>query len=89
MRIRDRDTYFSKENRFWLGIDDESGNFYVSIPVTIGVADYIEYYAIDESRYQAYMADPDSALPFVEECRAQEHDDLLIQKPGWNRGIPL
>jgi hypothetical protein len=36
-----------------------------------------------------YVAHPDAALTFAEECRLREHDELLILKPGWNRGIPV
>ncbi|WP_220700565.1 hypothetical protein [Mycetocola lacteus] len=61
----------------------------MSIPVTIGVADYIEYYGITPVTYERFLADPSLAVPFAEECRARLHDDLLIQKPGWNRGIPI
>jgi hypothetical protein len=35
------------------------------------------------------MADAVLALAFVEECRRREHDDLLLVKPGWNRGVPV
>ncbi|MFZ4840882.1 hypothetical protein [Mycetocola saprophilus] len=89
MRVVERDTFFSREHRFWLGTDDVSELNYVSIPVTIGVADYIEYHMLDGVEYARYLADPSLAVPFVEECRACMHDDLLIQKPGWNRGIPI
>lgn len=40
------------------------------------------------SAYHAWLADPDLALPFLTEARNREHDELLVQKPGWNRGIP-
>ena len=33
--------------------------------------------------------EPQAALAFAEECRRREHDDLLILKLGWNRGIPI
>ncbi|MFZ4840880.1 hypothetical protein [Mycetocola saprophilus] len=79
----------SKEHRFWLGIDDESGKHFVSIPVTNGLVDYVEYYELSLERYRYYLEDPIRALSFVEECRAQQHDDLLLQKPGWNRGVPI
>ena len=39
--------------------------------------------------FARYLADPQAALAFAEECRRREHDDLLILKPGWNRGIPI
>ena len=84
-----RNTYVSRQHRFALGIDDESGRPYVSIPVTIGVADDEEFYGIDDVQYAQFLAEPDLALAFVEECRRREHDGLLLEQPGWNRGIPI
>ena len=82
------DDYLSREHRFVLGFDADSGKHYLAFPVTIGVVDYDEYYELDDATYRAWLADPDLALPFLTEARNREHDDLLIQKPGWNRGIP-
>ena len=48
-----------------------------------------EYYEVTDDEYARLMADPVGALAFVEECRHHEHDGLLIQKPGWNRGTPV
>ena len=89
MKLKPRDEYTSRENRFSLGIDEVSGRHYVSIPVTIGIADYEEHYALTDGEYARFMADPVSAVGFVEECRRHEHDELLLQKPGWNRGTPV
>ncbi|TFV96636.1 hypothetical protein [Orlajensenia leifsoniae] len=84
-----RDEYFSRAERFSLGVDERSGRRYVAILVSIGVADYNEYYAVTDARYAHFLDDPSSAIPFVEECRRREHDDLLLQEPGWNRGTPV
>jgi hypothetical protein len=83
------DSYFSREDRFSLGVEETTGRFYVSIPVSNGVVDYEAYYELGARQYDAFMSDPASAIPFVQECRLREHDDLLIQKPGWNRGTPV
>ena len=81
--------YLSKENRYGLGVDTDSGKHFLAIPVTIGVADYNEYYEVTNEVFERYLADPGAALSFAEECRLREHDELLILKPGWNRGIPM
>jgi len=88
MPINAEDTYFSLEHRFSLGVEHESGAFYAAFPVTNGVVDYEELYELTPQQYRAFLADPPSAILFVQEARRHEHDDLLIQKPGWNRGIP-
>ena len=83
------DEYFSREHRYALGVDRESARHYASIPVVSGAIDYEEYYLLHDVQYAHFIADPEAALTFIEECRRREHDDLLLQKPGWNRGIPM
>ncbi|GAB5905513.1 hypothetical protein BKG77_22435 [Mycobacteroides chelonae] len=83
------DVYFSKENRYSIGTETDSGRYYVSIPVSNGIVDYEEYYAIDAEQYGLFLRDQVAAIQFVEECRKHGHDDLLLQKPGTNRGTPV
>jgi hypothetical protein len=78
----------SREHHYSLGRDLVTGHFCLSIPVTIGVVDYEEHYAVTPERFERLLADSSEALRFADECRARQHDALLIQKPGWNRGIP-
>lgn len=87
--MKARDVYVSREDRFSLGVDEDSGTLYASFPVSNGIADYEEYYALTSKQYEAFLADPAAALSFVEEARAHRHDDLLLQKPGGNRGTPV
>ena len=77
----------SSEHRFAIGIDDEAGKHYLSIPVSNGYVQYSEYYEISPEMFNATEANMESALPFVRECAAQKMDHLLIQKPGKNRGF--
>ncbi len=82
-------TYFSREDRFWLGVDLKEGGHYASFPVAAQVVDYIEYYRLTPEQYKHFSEkNHDAALEFIESCRRREHDDLLIYKPGWNRGTP-
>lgn len=83
------DTYFSKEDRYSLGVESDSGRHYVSIPVSNGIVDYEEYYELTSSQYEAFLADRGKAIEFVEACRRRECDALLMQKPGSNRGTPV
>jgi hypothetical protein len=86
--MRAEDTYFSREDRYSLGFEHDSGKHYASFPVTNGIVDYEEFYALTPEEYEHFLADHAAAVAFVEEARRHEHDELLIQKPGWNRGIP-
>lgn len=87
--MRFEDVYFSKPDRYSIGTETDSGRYYVSIPVSNGLVDYEEYYAIDTEQYKLFLDNKSAAIFFVEACRRHEHDDLLIQKPGTNRGTPV
>lgn len=84
-----RTNHISKKHLFTLGLDPKSGQHFVGIPVVNGMVDYIEHYAIDREKYDQFLADVNSALPFVEACRRRECDDLLLLKPGRDRGTPV
>jgi hypothetical protein len=77
-----------RDQRFALGIESTSGTYYVSIPVSNSYADYEEFYAITPAQFEQFKASPGLALPFVSECRARLHDDLLLIPPGRLRGTP-
>ena len=87
--MKPRDEFFSRTDRYSLGIDDDSGRRYLSIPVGSDLVDYEEYFELSHREYAELLADPDSARAFAEECRRREQDDRLILKPGSNRGTPL
>ncbi len=86
---RFHDEYFSREYRYSIGNDTNLGGKYLSIPVSNGIVDYEEYYALTPMQYDNFMSDQSGASAFAESCRRREHDDLLLQKPGWNRGTPV
>lgn len=86
--MRFRDEFVSREERYALGIEEVSGRHYASIPVSTGLVDYEECYGLSAEFYMRLIADRIAAKAFVEECRMRRHDDLLMQRPGWNRGVP-
>ena len=76
---------FSDE-RFTVGKDEDSGGYYVSIPVSNGLVEYSEYYAIADSEFGQLNNAANELRGLVERCRAQQNDANLIVKPGANRG---
>ena len=62
---------------------------YASIPVSNGIFDYEEYYELTPEQYQTFVLEHSAAVDFVRACRSHDHDHLLIQKPGTNRGTPI
>ncbi len=82
------DLFVSREQRFSLGIEEDSGRYYLSIPVANRMVDYEEYYEIDRAAFERYRLDPAAAEGLLIRCRAREADELLILKPGSDRGVP-
>jgi hypothetical protein len=87
--VRFSDVFVSQVARYSIGTELDSRRLYVSIPVSNGVVDYEEYYAISPEQSDVFLTDRTAAIEFVEACRRHEHDDLLILKPGTNRGTPV
>ena len=81
------DVLVSKADRYSIGVEEESGRFYVSFPVRNEYAEYEEYYEIDRAQFELFQRDGAAALAFVTKCRNREKDDLLIVKPGRLRGV--
>ncbi|MCS0580440.1 hypothetical protein NX784_02450 [Massilia pinisoli] len=81
------DVYVNTAERFAIGIEEESGRYYVSFPVRNGYAEYEEYYALGRAQFDLFQRDGAAALAFVTRCRNREKDELLIVKPGRLRGV--
>lgn len=82
-----RDVFVSKDQRFSVGVEEPSGRYYLSIPLSNSMVDYEAYYQLTPELFSAYSADPALAFPFVERCRRRECDDLLLMQPGRDRGV--
>lgn len=83
------DLFYSRDKYFSVGVEEESGDYYASIPVSNRMADYEEYYRIDKELFGKYQSDL-SQLDFVaDECRKRLRDNDLIIKPGSDRGTPV
>jgi hypothetical protein len=83
-----RDIIVCREERFSRGVEEESGRFYVAIPVSNAQVDYEEYYEIDARTFERFRHDLAEAQEFVARCRSREMDSLLIVQPGGGRGAP-
>jgi hypothetical protein len=78
-----------REHWFSLGIESTTGRYFLSIPVSLRIADYTEYYCISEAQYRAFIDDPVAGDSFADECRRRERDDLLIIPPPTIRGTAV
>ncbi len=80
---------FSRENRFSIGIEEETGRYYISFPVTAtGFADYEEYYEISKDEFDDFSSHLDNAIDLLRRCRDRKEDNRLLVRPGKNRGTP-
>ena len=60
-----KDVVVNREEKSSVGVEEDSGKHYVSIPVSNGMVDYEEYYEIDQPTFERYRTDPTSALEFA------------------------
>lgn len=87
--MRFSDVFVSREDRYSIATELESGRHYVAIPVSNGLVGYEEYYVISPEQFDEFLSDRSAAIEFVEACRQHQYDDLLILKPGTNRWTPV
>jgi hypothetical protein len=84
--MRFRDEYVSRDDFYSLGVDEDTGGHYLSIPVSVGIADYEERYGLTPDEYRALLADAVAARALADACRRREHDERLLEPPPANRG---
>ena len=87
--LKFHDLLVRREEMFSMGIEEVSGRHYVSFPVSLGVVDYEEYYAIDRATFERFEQDLPATLEFVTRARKRELDQLLIIQPGSHRGTAI
>ena len=86
MRFEDKSV--DQSGRLSLGVDRNTGDYYLSIPVSNRLVDYEEYYRLSENEFQSLQKDDEAARAFAEQCRARAFDNRLILQPGTDRGTP-
>jgi hypothetical protein len=83
-----KDVCVNRADRYCLGVEQESGKYYVAIPVRNDFVDYEEYYEISPDQFADFRQDAALALTFVIACRDRKEDARLMIKPGRLRGWP-
>ena len=78
--------HLSQSPRYSLHRDPLTQEPVFAIPVSNGLADYDEYYRIDEAELACFLAHPPSAGEFARSCGDRAMDDRLIVQPGTRRG---
>jgi len=80
------DSQVSREHRYSLGTDSETGQPYLSIPISNRLVDYEEFYMLTDAEFALFAADQKSAADFAARCGRRELDERLIIAPGADRG---
>jgi len=86
--MRFQDEQASHDRRFSIGIDHQTGDPYLSIPVGNRLVDYEEYYRLTPDEHRCFVTDIAAVTAFAGECRQRLRDDRLILSPGRDRGEP-
>ncbi|WP_231389540.1 hypothetical protein [Dickeya chrysanthemi] len=77
--VKCNDFFVSREDQFSIGVEEESGRYYISIPFSNHGVDYDEYFEINKEEFDKCLNDFRDALEFVELCRKGENDHLIIK----------
>ena len=86
--MRFENAFVSREHRYSLGVEVDSGRHYMAIPASNQIVDYIEYYKLSDHEYVELGKDGSLAVDFADSCRRRERDDRLFMNPGADRGVP-
>lgn len=80
MTARFLDRFVSREHRFTLGVDRQTGQYYLSTPVSgmNRAAEWEAYFVIGEDQFRLFQASPGAAEGFLEDCRMGRNDARLI-----------
>lgn len=87
--MRFKTLYASSKEYFSVGIEECSGDYFLSIPVRNSKVEYSEYYRIPTDLYKKHESNPENLLFIAEECRQHLRDIDLFIDPGFDRGSPL
>lgn len=82
------DVQYCRDGRFSIGVEAESGGYYLSIPVSNQLLDYEEYYVLTKSEFELFRSHMSKAAAFADDCRRRRMDHRLFQQPGRDRGVP-
>jgi len=81
-----QDIFVDAEERYALEMEMTTQTPCILFPVWNGMAEYAEYYWLEDEEYKHFLHDHDAMLIFVNQCKRRERDDRLMFKPGSSRG---
>lgn len=71
MSERFRDIVVNRAHRFTLGVDTETGDYFLSTPIVgrMHAVQFEGYYRISKAEFEHYRDHPNEAEPLLEACR--------------------
>lgn len=89
MKFEFIDTFISRSDRYSLGYEKSTGEFFVEFPVFNRYVEYGEYYRISKDEYNLFLYDTAALRIFLKRCYAHLEDERMIFFPPENpRGKP-
>lgn len=78
--------FVSREHRYALYRDLETGRPVFGLPVRNQSIEYDEYYDISEAELDHLLRNELAARSFARQCGSHDHDLRLVLRPGTDRG---
>jgi hypothetical protein len=85
--MKSKDIFIFKDKRFTVGIEEDSGRYFISILVANQFVDYEEYYEISKDIYLNCPNNVDALENIANRCRKRLNDDHIMILPGTSRGV--
>ena len=83
------DTFVSRIDRYSLGYERTTGEFFLEFPVFNRYVEYGEYYRISQEEYDLFLNNTEILRNFLKRCYAHLEDDRMIFFPPADiRGTP-
>ena len=77
------------DERISVGIDESTGKYCLAIPVSNGLAEYSEFYVIEQNEFEALTRSLDPVRAIARLSRERKNDSRLLLSPGRIRGEPV
>ena len=83
------DELVSVEERYSIGYEKITGDYYISFPLTNHLVDYEEYYGLTKDEHDVFLLNQIEARLFLERCYKHLEDHRMIfYPPAPIRGTP-
>ena len=72
-----------------MGVEEESGRYYIAFTVSNMMAEYTEWYKVEKDIVLDFPSNFEKVKEIVIDCPSRKRDKDLFLKPGSRRGLPV